>query len=62
MELQPITEEGLEDMKGVQYQNAVRSLMHAILGTRSDIAATVGVVSQFMSNPGHLHWTAVKIL
>nr|XP_048336953.1 secreted RxLR effector protein 161-like [Ziziphus jujuba var. spinosa] len=39
---------------------AVGSLMYAMLCTRPDICYAVGVVSQYQSNPGMEHWTAVK--
>lgn len=32
----------------------------AVTGTWSDIMFTVTALSQFMQNPGHLHWEAVK--
>ena len=47
-------------MKGVPYQNAVGSLMYAMLGTRPDVAYAVGAVSRYSSNPGEGHWKAVK--
>jgi hypothetical protein len=34
--------------------------MYAMLGTRPDIAFAVTALSQFNSNPGQPHWTAVK--
>ena len=40
--------------------NAVGSLVYAMIGTRADIAFAVGVVSQYMANPGPQHWVAVK--
>jgi len=42
------------------YQSAVGSLMYAMLGTRRDIAYAVSKVSQFSTNPGPVHFTAVK--
>ncbi|CAA0823453.1 cysteine-rich RLK (RECEPTOR-like protein kinase) 8 [Striga hermonthica] len=36
------------------------SLMYAMVCARPDIAHAVGVVSRFMSNPGVMHWEAVK--
>ncbi|RVW84651.1 Retrovirus-related Pol polyprotein from transposon TNT 1-94 [Vitis vinifera] len=49
-----------EDMRSVLYASAVASLMYAMVCTRPDIAYVVGVVSRFLSNPGRLHWEAVK--
>ena len=34
--------------------------MYAMVCTRPDITHAVGVLSNFMSNPGKEHWTAVK--
>ena len=41
-------------------QEAVKSLIYAMMGTRPDIAASVGVVSKYLANPGEEHWKAVK--
>lgn len=43
-----------------RYQAAIGSLTYASIGTRPDISAAVGVLSQFMSNPSSEHWTGVK--
>src|SRR6202522_2415405 len=42
------------------YRSAIGSLMYAAIGTRPDISFAVQHLSQFMSNPGPAHWTAVK--
>ena len=34
--------------------------MYVMIYTRPDIAQAVGLVSQFMANPGKEHWNAVK--
>lgn len=47
-------------MAEIPYSQAVGSLMYAMVCTRADIAYAVSVVSRFMSNPGKLHWDAVK--
>lgn len=54
------TEEEVEYMQKVPYQQAVGSLMYAMVGTRPDLAVAVGDVCQFMSNPGVAHWNAVN--
>ncbi|XXG79495.1 hypothetical protein AAC387_Pa09g0546 [Persea americana] len=59
-ELSPKTEQEKENMSKVPYASAVGSLMYAMVCTRPDIAHAVGVVSRFMSNPGKMHWEAVK--
>ncbi|KAL2231740.1 UNVERIFIED_CONTAM: Retrovirus-related Pol polyprotein from transposon TNT 1-94 [Sesamum indicum] len=47
-------------MRVTPYASAIGSLMYAMICTRPDIAHAVGVVSRFMSNPGVMHWEAVK--
>lgn len=42
------------------YQAAVGSLMYTAIGTRPDISFAVQTLSQFNSNPGPIHWMAVK--
>ena len=49
-----------EEMATVPYQAAVGSLMYAMVVTRPDIACAIGDVSQYLTNPGMTHWTAVK--
>ena len=53
-------EEHLHEMKDVSYQEAVGSLMYAMVVTRPDLAFAVSVVSRYMSNPCPMHWMAVK--
>lgn len=47
-------------MSTIPYSSAVGSLMYAMVCTRPDIAHSVGVVSRYLSNPGKVHWDAVK--
>ena len=47
-------------MRRVPYASAVGSLMNPMVCTRPDIAYVIGVVSRFLSNPGRLHWEAIK--
>ena len=51
--------EKVETIK-VSYATAIGSLMYSMVCTRSDTVYVVGVVSQFMSNPGTYHWATVK--
>ena len=44
------------------YQQAIGCLTYASTSTRPDIAAAVGVLSQYMSDPSHVHWCGVKRL
>ncbi|KAK0585008.1 hypothetical protein LWI29_022138 [Acer saccharum] len=59
-EQSPKTEEEKDFMAKVPYASAIGSLMYAMTCTRPDISHAVGVVSRYMSNPGKLHWEAVK--
>ncbi|CAN4105338.1 unnamed protein product [Withania somnifera] len=47
-------------MRAVPYASAMGSLMYVMLCTRPDIRYTVGMVSDYRSNPGREHWTTVK--
>jgi len=43
-----------------RYQAAIGSLIYAIIGTGPDIAFGLSAVSQYSTNPGSRHWTAVR--
>ena len=43
-----------------EYQAAIGSLTYAAIATRPDISYAVGVLSQFMSCPGQVHFQGVK--
>lgn len=58
----PKTKEEMEQMKSVPYQEAIGCLMYLACSTRPDIQFSVNKLSQFSSNPGQTHWTAVKHL
>uniref|UniRef100_A0AAV1U2G4 RxLR effector candidate protein n=1 Tax=Peronospora matthiolae TaxID=2874970 RepID=A0AAV1U2G4_9STRA len=47
-------------MQGVPYRSAVGALMHLMVGTLPDLAASVGVLSQFAADPCPTHWQALK--
>ena len=47
-------------MRQIPYASAMGSLMYAMLCTRLDIYYSVGMVSQYQSNPIPKHWQAVK--
>ena len=49
-----------KEMDSVPYASVVGSLMHAMVGSRPDLAFAVGLVSRFMSKPSQEHWGAVK--
>ncbi|KAL2226308.1 UNVERIFIED_CONTAM: Retrovirus-related Pol polyprotein from transposon TNT 1-94 [Sesamum indicum] len=56
----PQTDSERAKMRVTPYASAIGSLMYAMICTRPDIVHAVGVVSRFMSNPGVMHWEAVK--
>ena len=43
-----------------KYQMIVGCLTYVSTATRPDIAASVGILSQFMSRPGRQHWEGIK--
>ncbi|OWZ00175.1 Integrase, catalytic core protein, partial [Phytophthora megakarya] len=49
-----------ETMANVPYRNAVGCLMYLMVGTRPDLAAAVGVLSQLAADPCPTHWQALK--
>ena len=58
----PTSAEEIEEMQTVPYISAVCSLLYLAIATRPDIAYTVGVLARFNTNPGRIHWAAVKHL
>jgi hypothetical protein len=51
---------GNDESKGFPYQQAVGSLMYAMLCTQPDLAYPINVLRQHMVNPNMEHWMAVK--
>ncbi|KAG4037393.1 Retrovirus-related Pol polyprotein from transposon TNT 1-94 [Phytophthora cactorum] len=49
-----------DTMKNVPYRSAVGGLMYLMVATRPDLAAAVGVLSQFAADPCPTHWQALK--
>ncbi len=49
-----------DEMVKVPYQQAVGSLMYAMLCIRPDLVYPISVVSQHMANPSLEHWIVVK--
>ena len=44
------------------YRSVIGSLLYLSLCTRPDISSAVNILSRYVSNPGMLHWQAVKFL
>ena len=47
-------------MHGVPYSEAVSSVLWPVVVSRPDVAYAVGVLSQFIQNPGPAHWEGLK--
>ena len=47
-------------MQKTPYREAIGSLMYAAIATRPDISFAVSALSQFLNNPGEVHWEFVK--
>jgi hypothetical protein len=58
-EMCPKSEKMRQSMQHIPYLAGVGSLMYASMATRPDITYTMNKLSQYGSNPGHGHWTAV---
>ena len=42
------------------YREAIGSLMYLMVGTRPDLAFSIGTLAKFVEDPSELHWNAVK--
>ena len=68
VEKEPLTksqcpEEGSQesiDMKKCDYRGLIGALLYLAVYTRPDVSYSVGVLSQFLDNPGSAHWIAAK--
>ncbi|CAI5724824.1 unnamed protein product [Peronospora destructor] len=49
-----------DTMCNVPYRSAIGGIMYLMVATRPDLAAAVGVLSQFSSDPCPTHWQALK--
>ncbi|XP_042027066.1 secreted RxLR effector protein 161-like [Salvia splendens] len=58
----PQTKSDIDAMKRVPYANAIGYVMYLMVSTRPDIAYVVSCLSIYMSNPGSVHWEALKWL
>ena len=56
----PSSDEEKDYMSRVPYANALGCLMYAMVCTRPDISHAIGVVNNYMENPGNEHWNVVK--
>lgn len=56
----PQDDDDQEAMSQIPYRHAVGCLNYISCWTRPDIQHSVSAVSQYLENPGHEHWMAVK--
>jgi hypothetical protein len=56
----PSTLAQIEQIKGVLYSKVIRLILWPTVVSRPDTAYAVGILSQFMQNPGQNHWDTVK--
>ncbi|CEG49080.1 gag-pol polyprotein [Plasmopara halstedii] len=49
-----------DTMKNVPYRSCIGGIMYLMVATRPDLAAAVGVLSQFAADPCPTHWQALK--
>ena len=47
-------------MRGVPFNEAIGSVLWPAVVSRPDVAFAVGVLLQFIQNPGPAHWEALK--
>jgi len=47
-------------MAKVPYHKAIGSLIYAAEATQPDITFAISTLSQFLENPSHVHWEAIK--
>ena len=55
-----MTTDEREKMNGIPYASAIGSIMYAMLCTHPDVSYPLSVTSRYQSNPGLMHWNAVK--
>uniref|UniRef100_H3H9D6 Reverse transcriptase Ty1/copia-type domain-containing protein n=1 Tax=Phytophthora ramorum TaxID=164328 RepID=H3H9D6_PHYRM len=54
-------ESGCQHEDTMPYRSAVGALMYLMVATRPDLAAAVGVLSQFSADPCPTHWQALSV-
>ena len=52
----------LARMKGIPYSEAIGSVLWPVVVSRPDAAYAIGILSQFIQNPGLAHWEELKRL
>ena len=50
------TPEQATEMRHIPYRETVGSLLYLAITTHPDIAFPIGILAQFVDNPGQVHW------
>ena len=61
-EQSPKSREEVEQMDKLPYASIIGSVMYVMICTRPDLDHAVSITSRYMSNPGKVHWQALKWL
>ena len=48
------------EMSSIPFASAIGSVMYAMICTRPDVSYALSICSKYQSNPGMIHWAAVK--
>ena len=56
----PSTLNQTAQMQKLPYSKAIGSVLWLVVVSRPDAAFAVGILSQFIQNPGPAHWEALK--
>lgn len=56
----PSTPNQMTRMVGVPYAEAIGCVLWPVIVSRPDAAYAVGILSQFIQNPGQVHWEVLK--
>ena len=56
----PNTQNQLARMKGVPYSEVIGRVLWPVVVSRPDIVYAVGILLQFIQNPGQTHWEVLK--
>ena len=56
----PLSKDEKQVMESTPYASGVGSIMYGMICGRPALAYAVSIVSQFMANPGIVHWQALK--
>jgi hypothetical protein len=58
--MSPETSYEIKEMESIPYSLAIGYLLYLVVITQPDLSFVVFKLAQFMSNPGMIHWNAIK--